>query len=134
MQKNEKNEFTKRLLTSLTNIGYQVNNISGITVEINKLFGEKSITSHAVRKWLTGQSLPIHSRMIRLADWLGVSPAWLRFGEGQMYKLTDQNVSNVSLNEDVNFQILFAKINSLSKDELQLVMNQIDLLIKIKRL
>jgi hypothetical protein len=72
--------------------------------------------------------------MIRLADWLGVSPAWLRFGEGQMYKLTDQNVSNVSLNEDVNFQILFAKINSLSKDELQLVMNQIDLLIKIKRL
>jgi transcriptional regulator with XRE-family HTH domain len=134
MQKNEKNEFTKRLLTALKNIGYQVNNISGITIEINKLFGEKSITSHAVRKWLTGQSLPIHSRLIRLADWLGVSPAWLRFGEGEMYKLTDQNESSARLTGDVNFQILIAKINSLSKDELHIVENQIDLLIKIKKL
>ena len=134
MQKNEKNEFTKRLLSALKNIGYQVNNISGITIEINKLFGEKSITSHAVRKWLTGQSLPIHSRLIRLADWLGVSPAWLRFGEGEMYKLTDQNESSARLTGDINFQILIAKINSLSKDELHIVENQIDLLIKIKKL
>lgn len=133
MQKNEKNEFTKRLLTALKNIGYQVNNISGITIEINKLFGEKSITSHAVRKWLTGQSLPIHSRLIRLADWLGVSPAWLRFGEGEMYKYSVKK-EHIKVDEDMNFSIFLAKINSLSKDELQLVNNQIDLLIKLKKL
>ena len=134
MQKNEKIEFSNRLLLALKNIGYQVNNISGITVEINKLFGEKSITAHAVRKWLTGQSLPLHSRLIRLAEWLGVSPSWLMYGEGEMYKNPNTHIIFDKVITHVNFPILLAKINSLSKDELQLVINQIDLLIKIKNL
>ena len=123
--------FTQRFFLALNSIGYEVTNISGITREINKLFGEKSITSHAVRKWLSGQSIPIHSRLIRLADWLGVSPSWLRFGEGQMYK---SDLSHIPFSEEKNYALIFAKIKSLSKEELELVTHQIELILKIRKL
>jgi transcriptional regulator with XRE-family HTH domain len=129
--KDENTAFTQRLFLALNSIGYEVTNITGITREINKLFGEKSITSHAVRKWLSGQAIPIHSRLIRLADWLGVSPAWLRFGEGQMYK---SNLSLIPFSEEKNYSLIFAKIKSLSKEELELVTHQIELILKIRKL
>ena len=129
--KDENTAFTQRFFLALNSIGYEVTNISGITREINKLFGEKSITSHAVRKWLSGQAIPIHSRLIRLADWLGVSPAWLRFGEGQMYK---SELSHNLISEENNYALIFAKIKSLSKEELELVTHQIELILKIRKL
>jgi transcriptional regulator with XRE-family HTH domain len=129
--KDENTAFTQRLFLALNSIGYEVTNISGITREINKLFGEKSITSHAVRKWLSGQAIPIHSRLIRLADWLGVSPAWLRFGEGQMYK---SDLSHIPFSDENNYSLIFAKIKSLSKEELELVTHQIELILKIRKL
>ncbi len=134
MHNSANDDFTKRLLLSLKNIGYRVNNITGITIEINKLFSEKSITSHAVRKWLTGKAIPIHSRLLRLSEWLGVSPSWLRFGEGEMYLKHNHETRCIEFHEDMSYSILLSKLNSLSKDELQLVINQIDLLIKIKKL
>lgn len=129
--KDENTAFTQRLFLALNSIGYEVTNISSITREINKLFGEKSITSHAVRKWLSGQAIPIHSRLIRLADWLGVSPAWLRFGEGQMYK---SDLSHIPFSDENNYALIFAKIKSLSKEELELVTHQIELILKIRKL
>ena len=129
--KDENTAFTQRLFLALNSIGYEVTNISGITREINKLFVEKSITSHAVRKWLSGQAIPIHSRLIRLADWLGVSPAWLRFGEGQMYK---SDLSHIPFSDEINYSLIFAKIKSLSKEELELVTHQIELILKIRKL
>jgi transcriptional regulator with XRE-family HTH domain len=129
--KDENIAFTQRLLLALNSIGYEVTNITGITREINKLFSEKSITSHAVRKWLSGQAIPIHSRLIRLADWLGVSPAWLRFGEGQMYK---SDLSQIFFSDENNYSLIFAKIKSLSKEELELVTHQIELILKIRKL
>ena len=131
LHKDENIAFTQRLLLALHSIGYEVTNISGITREINKLFGEKSITTHAVRKWLSGQSIPIHSRLIRLADWLGVSPAWLRFGEGQMHpSKTDSGV----VSEENNYALIFAKIKSLSKEEFEMVSYQIGLILKIRKM
>lgn len=127
--KNENDEFTHRLFLGLNAIGYEVTNVAGITREINKLFGEKSITSHAVRKWLNGDSIPVHSRLIRIAEWLGVSPAWLRFGEGQMYRLESEDKQ---YSESNNYALLFAKIKSLSKEELELVTHQIELIFKIR--
>jgi transcriptional regulator with XRE-family HTH domain len=129
--KDENIAFTQRLLLALNSIGYEVTNITGIAREINKLFSEKSITSHAVRKWLSGQAIPIHSRLIRLADWLGVSPAWLRFGEGHMYKAEP---SHILFSEESNYSLIFAKIKSLTKEELELVTHQIELILKIRKL
>ena len=128
---NENEEFAKRLFLSLENVGYEVKNITHLTTEINKLFSEKSITSHAVRKWLNGQTIPAHSRLLRLADWLGVSPSWLRFGEGGMYK---SDIKQFQQSNDNQFSMLLAKIKALTSEELNLVINQIDLIIKIRNM
>ncbi len=126
----ENDAFTQRLILALNNIGYEIKNINRITIDINKLFDDKSITTHAVRKWLSGQTIPIHSRLLRLAGWLGVSPSWLRFGEGDMYKLP---IESIHQSNDSQFSLLFAKIKSLSKEELTLVANQIELILKIRK-
>ena len=128
---NENEKFSKRLFLSLENVGYEVKNITHLTTEINKLFSEKSITSHAVRKWLNGQTIPTHSRLLRLADWLGVSPSWLRFGEGGMYK---SDIKQSQQSNDDQFSMLLAKIKALTSEELNLVINQIDLIIKIRNM
>ncbi|QYF95597.1 hypothetical protein KY495_10850 [Massilia sp. PAMC28688] len=49
--------------------------------QFNAHSDEPPITVHAVRKWLMGESLPTQARLQVLADWAGVSAAWLRFGE-----------------------------------------------------
>ncbi len=126
----ENDAFTQRLILALNNIGYEIKNINRITIDINKLFDDKSITTHAVRKWLSGQTIPIHSRLLRLAGWLGVSPSWLRFGEGDMYKLP---IESIHQSNDSQFSLLFAKIKSLSKEELILVVNQVELILKIRK-
>ncbi|MCY0916548.1 hypothetical protein F2P44_29645 [Massilia sp. CCM 8695] len=41
-----------------------------------------TVTTHGARKWLRGESIPTQGRIQILADWTGVSAAWLRFGEG----------------------------------------------------
>ena len=40
------------------------------------------ISVHAVRKWLNGEAIPSHDKLLVLAGWLSVSPEWLRFGTG----------------------------------------------------
>lgn len=41
------------------------------------------VSTQSVRKWLTGRSLPSQDKLRVLAEWLGVAPQWLRFGEGE---------------------------------------------------
>lgn len=38
------------------------------------------MTNQAVQKWLTGKAYPTSDKIETLADWLGVSAHWLRFG------------------------------------------------------
>lgn len=39
------------------------------------------MTVHAARKWLLGEAIPTQARLQVLANWLGLSAAWLRFGD-----------------------------------------------------
>lgn len=49
--------------------------------EYNIRSNQPPITSHAARKWLMGEAIPTQDRLQVLADWLNVSPSWLRYGE-----------------------------------------------------
>lgn len=48
--------------------------------EFNFRFVGKPITVHAARKWLVGEAIPTQDKLRALAEWLGVSVDWLRFG------------------------------------------------------
>lgn len=45
-------------------------------------FSDDKVTVHAVRKWIIGESAPTQAKVEILAALLGVTPNWLRFGEG----------------------------------------------------
>jgi hypothetical protein len=82
-------EFAKRLKLSIE----QTHNLSRITHicrAFNALNAHEPITSHAVRKWLVGESIPTQPKLRTLADWLGVSAAWLRFGDSEGIQIADK--------------------------------------------
>ena len=55
---------------------------SDLTRLFNAYAPGEMVTIAGVRKWMVGQSIPRPSRMDVLAEIVGVSPAWLRYGEG----------------------------------------------------
>lgn len=64
-------DFTGRLNRTLKKKG-----ISG-----SRLAKELGIAETAVRSWRTGKTEPRGDNLIKLADYLGVTPAWLKFGD-----------------------------------------------------
>jgi hypothetical protein len=72
--------FSERLNQALANAGIEAGP-SSLTAYFNRLSPMDAISVHAARKWLMGGAIPTQPRIVILADWLQVSPAWLRFGE-----------------------------------------------------
>ena len=76
----ERTEFSKRFALAL-----EKTNKSKLVVDVWRAFNALSthapVTPHAVRKWLMGEAIPAQPKLRTLADWLGVSVAWLRFGD-----------------------------------------------------
>jgi hypothetical protein len=48
--------------------------------EFNLRYDGSPVTVHAARKWLLGAAIPTQGKLRALAQWLGVSAEWLRFG------------------------------------------------------
>ncbi|MEX2964745.1 LexA family protein [Microbulbifer sp. TYP-18] len=72
-------EFVRRLTEALADKGVKKN--FGVTIhEELKRRGAKA-TTQAINKWLNCESMPARANMQILADWLGVQPSWLQFGE-----------------------------------------------------
>jgi transcriptional regulator with XRE-family HTH domain len=76
----ERHEFSARLKDALQKAGVPPS-ASKIASEFNLRADGATVTSHAVRKWLMGEALPTHERLIILATWLGVHASWLLYGE-----------------------------------------------------
>jgi hypothetical protein len=72
--------FSERLKSALESAA-----VPATPTELSRHFnhrsGENKVTVHAARKWLIGEAIPTQSKIVLLASWLQVSPAWLRFGE-----------------------------------------------------
>ena len=73
-------EVSQRLLSALERAGVPAKP-TVIEREFNQRYWGKPITLHAARLWLRGETMPTHDRLLCLAQWLGVEPAILRYGE-----------------------------------------------------
>lgn len=49
--------------------------------EFNTRYWGPSVTLQGVRRWLRGEAIPSQDKLQVLADWLGVEPEVLRFGD-----------------------------------------------------
>lgn len=77
----ERMQFSRRLISTLdASYGLKASPTS-LAREFNFHFVGKPVTVHAARKWLVGEAIPTQDKMRALANWLGVSVDWLRFGE-----------------------------------------------------
>ena len=76
----ERTSFSDRLMAALEAAGFD-SAPSRFTVEFNLRADGSAVTVHGARKWLIGDAIPTQPRIQIIADWLGVSAAWLRFGD-----------------------------------------------------
>ena len=90
----EQSLFAKRLTWALEVAGIPASPTT-VQREYNFRSGQLPITSHAARKWLMGESIPTQGRIQVLANWLGVSASWLRFGE----EIEMDGMKNISAQE-----------------------------------
>lgn len=49
--------------------------------EFNLRYWGKPMTLHGVRRWLLGETMPKQDKLEALAEWLMITPHYLRFGE-----------------------------------------------------
>lgn len=82
-------EFSQRLLAALERAGVPAKPTI-IEREFNQRYWGKPITLHAARLWLRGETMPTHDRLLCLAEWLGVEPAVLRYGDEVPKKVRDK--------------------------------------------
>ena len=72
-------EFSMRLIAGLRNAGYKPSPTS-LSREFNLRAPQTRVTVHGCRKWLVGSAIPTQAKLRVLAEWLGVTLDWLRFG------------------------------------------------------
>ncbi|NGO88570.1 transcriptional regulator [Halomonas sp. 141] len=80
---NEKSMFAERLIAAMQAAGYEARP-SVLEREFNLRYWGKPITFQAVRRWLRGDSFPSQEKLLVLAQWLSVSPHYLRYGAAEV--------------------------------------------------
>lgn len=78
----ERDAFSTRLREALLRAAPDSARPSPLAREFNRRYAGAPVTLHATRKWLGGDAIPAQDKLRVLADWLGVSAEWLRFGAG----------------------------------------------------
>jgi hypothetical protein len=73
-------DFAERLAAAMKVAGYEAKS-SVLEREFNLRYWGKPMTLHGVRRWLRGEVIPPHDKIVTLADWLHVTPQELGFGK-----------------------------------------------------
>lgn len=76
----EKLAFAQRLRKALKRSPKKVETPTELALQFSLRHKGGQITPQAAQKWLTGQAQPSPEKIETLAEWLNVSPRWLRFG------------------------------------------------------
>lgn len=72
-------EFAQRLRQSMIDAGYEARPVI-LEKGFNSRYWGQSVTFQAVSRWLRGQAIPSQDKLQVIAEWLGVEPHVLRFG------------------------------------------------------
>lgn len=72
--------FADRLREAMQAAGYEPKP-AVLEREFNTRYWGKPMTLHGVRRWLRGETLPTHEKLLVLAEWLAVPPQQLNFGD-----------------------------------------------------
>lgn len=135
----EKQRFSERLCGEFRRLALPINSPTEIARILNRKLPQLSVTPQSVRKWLFAEAYPTQDKIIVLADWLGVSAQWLRFGEGE--KFTVNKLAQLSTEYQVPANLLLMsaeyaplipvvdKLSRLTAKELRVVDGLIDLLL-----
>lgn len=135
----EKQRFSERLCGEFRRLALPINSPTEIARILNRKLPQLSVTPQSVRKWLFAETYPTQDKIMMLADWLGVSAQWLRFGEGE--KFTVNKLAQLSSEYQVPANLLLMsaeyaplipvvdKLSRLSAKELRVVDGLIDLLL-----
>ena len=75
----EAQAFSERFRRALENAGIRPSP-TRVANEFNLRYWGTGVTSHAVRNWLLGNSMPKQDKLVVLAEWLQISPEELRYG------------------------------------------------------
>lgn len=78
--RSDKEKFSERLKFALNNAQPKLTKTSDIALRFNLRHPNEPVTQQAVYKWLNGLAIPSQDKIETLAKWLGVEPAWLRYG------------------------------------------------------
>nr|WP_295768124.1 XRE family transcriptional regulator [Rhodoferax sp.] len=85
---NAKTMFADRLRDAMKAAGYDPKP-AVLEREFNTRYWGKSMTLHGVRRWLRGETIPTHAKLLVLAEWLAVPPQQLGFGD-EIYRKVEQ--------------------------------------------
>src|SRR5690606_31793895 len=99
--------------------------------EFNARFNGRQVTVHAVRKWLIGDAIPTQEKLRILANWLGVSAEWLRFGEGSETPAGDE--AEKAIRFDSEYMDLIAEMRHLDDQGRMIAREIIRTLIRMRR-
>ncbi len=119
-----KSEFKDRLAAALKDAGV-TQSASVVAREYNLRADGPAVTIHAVRKWLLGESLPAQMRLVVLANWLQVSPQWLRFGDGANDRTRETTHSGIPHDQVIllsDFRRLDERSQAVIKDMVALML------------
>lgn len=85
--------FSKRLRQALQQGGVAVDSPTRLAGDFNDHYSGKRVTQQAVRKWLNGEAIPAHDKIMAFADWLEVGAEWLEYGKGSASAPVAQQVA-----------------------------------------
>ena len=83
---NAKELFAQRLREAMVAAGYEAKP-AVLEREFNTRYWGKPMTLHGVRRWLRGETLPTHEKLLVLAEWLAIAPQQLNYGDEIQRKL-----------------------------------------------
>jgi transcriptional regulator with XRE-family HTH domain len=96
--------------------------------EFNLRYAGEPVTAQTARKWLYGRALPAQDKLRALAQWLEVTPQWLRYAEAETPRAMKQDRPTYA----VDSAWIGRKFDSLSEPHRRIVLEITHALLRLE--